>query len=202
MEEKAIEIIDRSIAYFMRFGLRAVSMDEIARELGISKKTLYKYFKDKNDLIVQGVQMKIKMDEKSCENSTSEGENAIDELFKISEFVIQSLSNLNQSVLFELKKFHPEAWQIMHNHKWEFVYRTIKTNIDRGVAEGIYRENLNPEIIARLYVGSTDMIMESEVFPWPEFKLDNVYLEVLKFQVRGLANEKGITYLQTKMNNL
>jgi len=202
MEEKAIEIIDRSIAYFMRFGLRAVSMDEIARELGISKKTLYKYFKDKNDLIVQGVQMKIKMDEKSCENSTSEGENAIDELFKISEFVIQSLSNLNQSVLFELKKFHPEAWQIMHNHKWEFVYRTIKTNIDRGIAEGIYRENLNSEIIARLYVGSTDMIMESEVFPWPEFKLDNVYLEVLKFQVRGLANEKGITYLQTKMNNL
>lgn len=202
MEAKAKEIIDRAIPYFMRFGLRAVSMDEIARELGISKKTLYKYFKDKNELIVKGVEMKIQHDELSCCDYNDSSENAIDELFKISEFVIQSITNLNPSLIFELKKFHPEAWQIIHTHKWDFVYKSIKKNIERGIKEKIYRENINSDVIARLYVGSTDLILETDVFPWPDYKLDDVYLEVLRFQIRGLANQEGVKYLQTKMNNL
>lgn len=202
MEAKAKEIIDRAIPYFMRFGLRAVSMDEISRELGVSKKTLYKYFKDKNELIVKGVEMKIQHDELSCCDYSDSSENAIDELFKISEFVIQSLTNLNPSIIFELKKFHPEAWQVIHTHKWDFVYNSIQKNIERGIKENIYRENINADVIARLYVGSTDLILETDVFPWPEYKLDDVYLEVLRFQIRGLANEEGIKYLQTKINNL
>lgn len=202
MEAKAKEIIERAIPYFMRFGLRAVSMDEISRELGISKKTLYKYFKDKNELIVKGVEMKIQLDELSCCDYSDSSENAIEELFKISEFVIQSLTNLNPSIIFELKKFHPDAWQIIHTHKWEFVYQSIQKNIERGIKENIYRENINADVIARLYVGSTDLILETDIFPWPDYKLDDVYLEVLRFQIRGLANEEGVKYLQTKMNNL
>lgn len=200
MEEKAIEIVQRATVIFTRFGIKSVTMDDIAHELGISKKTLYKYFKDKNDLIVKGVQMKIDADEKQCV-ACVEG-NAIDELFTISEFVIQNLANINPSVIFELKKYHPEAFEILNKHKWEFVLKTIRKNISRGIEEGIYRDNMNPEIIARLYVGSTDLIMEGSIFPWPEFKVDNVYLEILRFQVRGLANKKGIEYLTNKINNL
>lgn len=202
MEEKAIEIIQRSIPIFTRFGIKSVTMDDVARELGISKKTLYKYFKDKNDLIVKGVQMKIDADEELCGSVECQSGNAIDELFAISEFVVQNLSNINPSVIFELKKYHPEAFEILNKHKWEFVLKTIRKNINRGIEEGIYRDNMDPEIIARLYVGSTDLIMEGSIFPWPEFKVDKVYLEILRFQVRGLANKKGIEYLTNKLNNL
>lgn len=202
MEEKAIEIIQRATVIFTRFGIKSVTMDDVARELGISKKTLYKHFKDKNELIVKGVQMKIDADEQQCGNvSCSEG-NAIDELFSISEFVVQNLANINPSVIFELKKYHPEAFEILNKHKWEFVLKTIRKNILRGIEEGIYRDNMDPEIIARLYVGSTDLIMEGSIYPWPEFKVDKVYLEILRFQVRGLANKKGIEYLTNKINNL
>jgi len=202
MEEKAIEIIQRSIPIFTRFGIKSVTMDDVARELGISKKTLYKYFKDKNDLIVKGVQMKIDADEELCGSVECQSGNAIDELFAISEFVVQNLSNINPSVIFELKKYHPEAFEILNKHKWEFVLKTIRKNINRGIEEGIYRDNMDPEIIARLYVGSTDLIMEGSIFPWPEFKVDKVYLEILRFQIRGLANKKGIEYLTNKLNNL
>lgn len=202
MEEKAIEIIQRSIPIFTRFGIKSVTMDDVARELGISKKTLYKYFKDKNDLIVKGVQMKIDADEEQCGSVECQNGNAIDELFAISEFVVQNLSNINPSVIFELKKYHPEAFEILNKHKWEFVLKTIRKNINRGIEEGIYRDNMDPEIIARLYVGSTDLIMEGSIYPWPEFKVDKVYLEILRFQVRGLANKKGIEYLTNKLNNL
>jgi AcrR family transcriptional regulator len=177
-------------------------MDDVARELGISKKTLYKYFKDKNDLIVKGVQMKIDADEEQCGSVECQNGNAIDELFAISEFVVQNLSNINPSVIFELKKYHPEAFEILNKHKWEFVLKTIRKNINRGIEEGIYRDNMDPEIIARLYVGSTDLIMEGSIYPWPEFKVDKVYLEILRFQIRGLANKKGIEYLTNKLNNL
>lgn len=202
MEKKALEITQRATLIFSRYGIKSVTMDEVASQLGISKKTLYKYFKDKNDLIVKGVQLKINADEKQCGEACIVEGNAIDELFAISEFVIQNLSSINPSVIFDLKKYHPEAFEILYNHKWGFVLKSIRKNIIRGIEEGIYRDNIDPEIIARHYVGSTDLIMEGSIFPWPEFTMEKVYLEILRFQIRGLANAKGTEYLTNKINNL
>ncbi|NRA11067.1 MAG: hypothetical protein HRT57_03820 [Crocinitomicaceae bacterium] len=77
----------------------------------------------------------------------------------------------------------------------------IKDNIERGIKEGIYRDNLNIEVIARLYVASTESIMKTEIFPWPEFKFQEVFTEMIRFHLKGMANEEGLKYLKQKMNH-
>lgn len=200
MDEKALDIIERSSSLFMRLGIRSVSMDDIARELGISKKTIYKYFKDKNDLVINILRVKIEIDHKTCSCKRIESENAIDEMFQIIEFIIQTISKINPSTFFELQKYHPEAWALLDEHRWTFVRDMIRSNLERGIEEGLYRPEINIEVISRLYVGSTNLIIEGKVFPYPEFRIEELMLEVVRFQIRGISNSKGLEYLTNKLN--
>lgn len=201
MEEKKLEIMERASAVFMKYGLKSVTMDDLARELGISKKTIYKYFQDKTDMINSIIRLKLDMDKALCINCQQNSENAIDDLIHVSRQVIENIGNINPAVFYDLKRYYPEAWQIMQDHKWGFVLNMTRENIDRGIKEGIYRENLDTEVVARLYVGITDIILNGEIFPWPEFKFESVFREFIRFQIRGMANEKGVTYLQKRFKN-
>ena len=198
MDEKKLEIMERASQVYMKYGIKTVTMDDLSRELGISKKTIYKYFVDKNDLVRSIIEMKTTMDRAICVNCHQNTLNAIDELFAISELVIEHFNNINPAVFYDLRKYHPDAWEIMEKHKWEFVRSMIRENIERGILEKIYRESINSEILARLYVSSTDAIMNSSIFPWPEFKFQEVFIEMIYFQLHGMVNEEGRTYLKTK----
>lgn len=201
MEEKKLEIMERASAVFMKYGLKSVTMDDLARELGMSKKTIYKYFQDKTDMINSIIRLKLDMDKALCMNCQQNSENAIDDLINVSRQVIENIGNVNPAVFYDLKRYYPEAWQIMQNHKWEFVLNMTRENISRGKSEGIYRDNLDTEVVARLYVGITDIILNGEIFPWPEFRFENVFREFIRFQIRGMANEKGVAYLQKHFKN-
>ena len=184
----------------MKYGLKSVTMDDLCREIGVSKKTLYKYFADKNDLVLSIIDFKIEMDKQACLICTNQTDNAIASLINISRFVIEQLANVNPSVFLDLRKHYPEAWKRMNDHKWEFVLENIRENIVQGKAEGLYRKNLNPAIISRYYVAGMDTIMDGEVYPFPEFKTDEILTEILRFHIRGLANDNGINYLKEHFN--
>ncbi len=199
MEDKKNELLLRCASVFLRLGVRSVTMDDLAREIGVSKKTLYVYFQDKSDLINQIIDQKLAQDRTDCEIGIEQGENAIDSMFLISKSVVENISAVSPTVFFDLKKHYPEAWQKMSNHKWDFVYKMFLENIKRGMQEGLYRENMNPDIIARLYVASTDLIMAGEVYPWPEYEYGKVFLETFRFHIRGMASDEGITYLKERI---
>ena len=200
MDEKKIELIVRASSVFMKYGIKSVTMDDLARELGISKKTFYIHFKDKNDLVLTAIQLKIESEKQLCIECSTSGINAIETLMSISEFVIEHFSNVNPTLFYDLQKYHPEAWKLVQEHKWEFVYEHIHTNILQGIKEGLYRENLEPKTISRYYVASMDLIMNGDIFPWPEFKPDDIVKQILRFQIRGLANENGIKYIKENFN--
>lgn len=195
-----MDLLERSSAVFMKYGLKSVTMDDLCREIGVSKKTIYKYFEDKNDLILSIMNFKVEMDKQLCHLCMSSASNAVDELVSISKFVIEQFANINPSVFFDLPKHYPEAWKIMQDHKWNFVLNNIRDNIIRGKEQDLYRDNLDPEIIARYYVAGMDSIMDGEVYPYPEFKTDKILGEVLRFHIRGLANDNGIKYLKEHFN--
>jgi AcrR family transcriptional regulator len=201
MEEKKLEIIEGASSVYMKYGLKSVTMDDLSRELGISKKTVYKYFKDKTDIVNSIIQFKLEMDTALCLNCQQNSENAIDDLINVSRQVIENIGKINPAVFYDLKRYYPDAWQIMQDHKWGFVLNMTRENIARGKEENIYREDLDNEVIARIYVGITDIILNGEIFPWPEFKFENVFREFINFQIRGMANEKGIKYLQKRFSN-
>lgn len=200
MDEKKLDILERSAGVFLRLGIKSVTMDDLARELGISKKTIYKYFTDKNDLIISIIKLKVSED---CDtvNQCSKDENAIEEFFATSEFIMEQLKNVTPTVFFDLKKYYPQAWELMENHKWDFVRNLVKNNIERGIEEGLYRKNADPLILSGFYVSATETIMNSQLFPWPQYKFQDVYMQMLLHHLFGLANNKGREYLKQRLKN-
>tara|TARA_R110002072_G_scaffold266303_1_gene425168 strand:- start:15392 stop:15991 length:600 start_codon:yes stop_codon:yes gene_type:complete len=191
MEEKKLEILERAAAVYLKYGIKSVTMDDLARELGMSKKTIYKFFKDKNELIFEIISMKIEMEQAVCCSTTQQSDNAIDDMMSISKIVTENIGNINPAVFYDLQKYYPEAWAIIEKHKWSFVLDMITENIARGVKEGLYRKDINGLIVGKIYVIGIDMIMNPEVFPWPEFKFEDLFKEIIRFQMSGMVNEEG-----------
>lgn len=201
MDEKQFEILEKSAQVFLKYGIRAVTMDDLARELGVSKKTIYKYFSDKDELVKTIIQFKTQSDREICTIACNQAENAIDEMIRISEFVSEMLQDVHSSVFFDLQKYHRDAWEIMEDHKNTFVRNQIKGNIERGIQEGIYRDNSDPDILSKAYVSTMGALFDGYTFPSSEYKFSRVLNQIIRFQIRGLANEKGLEYLKNRLNN-
>ena len=141
MEEK--DIIIKAGELFVKYGIKSMTMDDIAREMGVSKKTLYQFVENKKDLVKKVMSLHIHNQQDCiCEMHSAEG-NAIDKLMEIGAFVNQHMRSLHPSVIFDLKKYHPEAWGYLNKHKEEFIYTTIKSNLEEGMSEGLYREDFH-----------------------------------------------------------
>jgi AcrR family transcriptional regulator len=202
MEEKALHILEKSADVFMRFGVKAVTMDDLARELGVSKKTIYKYFPDKKELVKQIVLMKTELDKVLCKTAQENSDNAIDELFMMSQFVQEMFGDVHTSVFFDLQKYYKEAWDIMEEHKNSYVRNLIKANIIRGINEGLFREDLKPEIIATAYFSALNGVFDGVSFASTSYSLSEIFIEIIRFQIRGLASEKGLDYLKKKIKTI
>ena len=201
MDEKMKKIVLDAGNVFMRYGIKSVTMDDIARELKISKKTLYKYVNDKLDLVCKVCSSQCEMERGLIAQIHDEKINAIDELIRMSKYVSEQLREIHPSIHYDLEKYYPEAWQIFIEHKESFIMNCLKTNMELGIKEGLYRDNLNPEIIAKLYVAKLDLVFDPAVFPINRFSFTDVHMQLVRYHIRGVASDKGIAYLQTLVNN-
>lgn len=196
MDKKKLDIIERSSLIYLKYGIKSVTMDDLANHLGISKKTIYKYFDDKNDLIVTMIKRTLEFEEKMCFKIQHHTDNALEALIQISRMVIERINNVNPAIFYDLKKHHNEAWKILEDHKWNFVLNAIQKNINRGIEEKWYRDDLNIEIISRLYVATFDTMINTDVYKWPDFQFHDLFKEIMRFKLHGLVNENGKNYLK------
>ena len=201
MNSKQIDLLERSAKLFMKLGIRSVTMDDIANHLGISKKTLYNHFTDKSQLVREIIRLRITQDQAVCASFAVQSINAIDELMHISKFVIESLSSINTTVFHDLKKSHPDAWKMLEEHRFGFVYNQFFDNLQRGIDEGLYRKEIHKEIYAKLHVVNIDAIINGTIFPWPEFKFESVFLETFRIHIRAITNDQGLNYFKTHLLN-
>jgi TetR/AcrR family transcriptional regulator, cholesterol catabolism regulator len=199
VNSKQTDILERAGLVFMKLGIKSVTMDDVAKELGISKKTLYNHFDDKNQLVEFIIRAKINEDIAVFQKASSEALNAIDELYMHSRYVLETFKAVNPTVFYDLRKNYSAAWKIIVDHKWNFVYNQFIKNINRGIDEGIYRNDIHKEIYAKLFVSQIEMITEGDVFPSPKFRYDTVFLEIFRLHIRGIANEKGLKYFQEQI---
>lgn len=183
---------------FHKYGIRSVTMDDISKNLAISKKTLYKYFKDKDDIVDTLMELDIKMEKELMEQTCCVTDNAIEETYAFSSIIIEKLKDMNSSVMYDLEKYHPKSWALFINHKRVYVYQCIKENIERGLEEGLYRKNLNPEIVAKLYSEKIDMLFNKTLFPSDKFTFEEVYSEMMRYHLKGIVSKEGFKYLKEK----
>lgn len=193
-------ILEESARIFWNLGIKSVTMDDVATRLGISKKTLYQYVSDKNDLVdrvLKHLSFCYKCDIDAVR--AREKQNAIDELYAITTTVAGHLQGIHPSIHFDLEKYHPEAFRNMLANKRREIFECNTQNMARGIKEGLYREDLNIPMIATIYIARFDMVFDGTLFPPDKFSMADLHWEIFRYHVRGIASKKGLDYLEKKM---
>ena len=196
------ELIKKIASLFMRYGIRSVTMDDIARELCISKKTLYQHFNDKDDLVKQVVDSFIVKQEKDICGLCTQDMNAIDILLEISKYLTKRMNEINLSVNYDLQKYHPESWAVIEQYRETHMLENIKQNIKNGIEQGLYRDDFNIDIIAQSYILRYNP--DDNIQNWiknSSFSFEEVFQTLFIYHIRGIANKKGIDYLEQKIKN-
>ena len=196
METKE-RIIEASKELFFRLGIRSVTMDDIANHLGMSKKTLYQHFSDKDELVDTLVENEIGVMQTEIQSCCFHASNAVEEVLHSMEMSNRHFSNLNPMVLFDLHKFHFESFKKFTNHKNTFLFEIIRTNILRGIEEGLYRKDINAELLSRFRLNMLLMPFNMEVFPPAQFNLNEISNAMTENFLYGLATEKGFEVIES-----
>ena len=187
---------------FLRYGIKSVSMDDIARELGISKKTLYQSVENKKDLLMQVMQAHIATELEAMTTIQAVAIDAIDEMLRVTQYVLPTLRQISPTVIYDLQKYYQEIWQMMESNHNEHIFNTIKANLERGMKEGVYREDINADIVAKLYVGKTMLVIDEDLFPLKNYNKENLFKEYIKYHIRGIASAKGLKLLEKHFKKL
>jgi AcrR family transcriptional regulator len=199
--QKEMELLIAVTELFMKYGIKSLTMDDISRHLGISKKTLYQHVSDKKDLVKKALEFAIENDQCMLGDIASNEENAIDELLAINVKMSEKLQSVQPAVMFDLQKYYPEAWRVMENHKKCFVYDMVVNNIKVGIDQGLYRDNVTAEIIAGVYITMIDKIFDSDMFPSNKYTFSKLHREIARYHIRGIASEKGKAYLVKRLKD-
>ncbi len=176
---------------FKRYGIKSITMDDIARHLSISKKTLYQFYKDKDAVVLSFTQSLL--DEYFAEMTriSEEAENVIKESFMISDFLKNNVCNVNPSILYDLKKYHIEAWNLFTNFKKNFMVTHLSASLNRGKREGYFRKDIDVEINSILRIEMAVMPFNPDVFPVDKFDNVKVHYQVFQLFIHGIMTLKG-----------
>ena len=188
---------------FMKYGVRSISMDDIARHLGVSKKTLYQHFEDKEDLVTLVAKTQLERHSKEFESIYKTSGNSVEELARISKCLKRNLEGVNQTMLFDMQKFHPKAWNVWLDFKHKFIRDSVIQNLKKGIEEGNIRPDVDPEIMAILRIELIQLSFNPDIFPREKFNMVELHSQVFDHFVLGLVTEKGRKlYLKSKeLNN-
>lgn len=185
-------ILKAVAALFLKYGIRSVSMDDIAHHKAISKKTLYQYFDDKNDLVKQVTSMLLEERMKEYLEATDSSTNAIEELFSISKIMRKHFGELNPALMYDLQKYHSEGWALFLKHENDVVYHSVTDNLERGVSECYFREDIDVSVLAKMRVEQIHLSFDERLYPKDEFDFTEVQIQLFDHFVHGVLTESGL----------
>lgn len=195
------KILNGTEQLFMRYGVRSISMDDIARHLSVSKKTLYQHFADKDDLVLSITRNLLQTNYQECEAIRLAATNPVEELARISVWMKKSMEEINPTMLFDLQKFHPKAWSTWLDFKTKLIREEVIPNLIAGMEAGYIRP-VNKEIMGILRVEFVQAAFNQDVFPREKYNLAEVQSQIFDLFVFGLVTEKGRKlYLKYKEHN-
>lgn len=201
-DPKLQEILEKTVELFYEFGIRNLNMDDISRSLGMSKKTLYQYVKSKEDLIEKLFYYdEMKWDIEMAKMKTEEM-NAIEILLQVSLRVFKEMSNFNPKLKFELKKYYEHIFQQFMVRKQNHIFGQISRNIEKGIAEGMYRSDVNIELVAGLYVRNLVMMHNSDYCFAENITFEEVFKVLFESHIRAISTPEGIAYFEKRKSEI
>jgi|AntAceMinimDraft_15_1070371.scaffolds.fasta_scaffold11223_2 AcrR family transcriptional regulator len=197
MDQKEIQIVKQVLELYKKYGIKSVTMDDVSTHMAISKKTLYKYVSDKSDLVNKVVNYDMEKRGVAFKNIFSKPMNAIEELLEVNKLITEFVVNYNCSMEYDLQKYYPEIFMKIKKVKRENMFSAIINNLKKGKKEGLYRKNLNEEIITKLHVFRIENRVESDQFSPDEIASPEFINEVFSYHIRGIVNKTGLELFET-----
>ncbi len=198
MKEK---ILERATELFLNLGFKSVTMDDLANEMAISKKTIYTHFKNKNQLVKACTLHVFDSIAEGIDHICSLDKNPIEELYEIKRFVMHHLKQEKSSPQFQLQKYYPQIHLTLREKQFEMMLECVLENVREGIKLGIYRENLDPEFIARIYFSGVTSLKDQRLFPSKKYTSTQLMDDYLEYHLRGIVTPKGRNILNEIINS-
>jgi TetR/AcrR family transcriptional regulator, cholesterol catabolism regulator len=173
------------------YGIKSVTMDDIARHLGMSKKTIYQYFCDKNQMVVTLISNRLGAEEVQLVKNADDSKNAVEEVWNAIGHIKEMFSRLNPVMFYDMQKYHPDAWNAFKKFRHERLFSCIKRNLEKGIAETYYRDDINIDIVATMRMEQIDIIFNPNIYPAGKFNLANVMIQLTEHYLYGICTFKG-----------
>jgi AcrR family transcriptional regulator len=177
---------------FSRFGVKSVTMDDVAKEISISKKTLYKCFRDKESLVMCTIEAHMQETEQAISDIIVVEENPIYQLYKITQYIISNQRRFSPSMMYDLKKYHPNSFQIFEKHRSSHIVNHIKQNIELGRNTGHYRNDFDAQVIAHSFSMLSFSVFESLELNNLEIPQNDLVIEIIRYHLRGISTSEGL----------
>ncbi|SEP70669.1 transcriptional regulator, TetR family [Hyunsoonleella jejuensis] len=191
------KILHGATNLFLNYGFKSVTMDDIASNLGVSKKTIYRYFDNKTKLVQATTMHLFEFISSGINCICSLEKNPIEEIYSIKQFVMEHLKDEKSSPQYQLQKYYPKIFKTLKQKQFEVMQECVTENLNRGVDDGIYREDIHVDFISRIYFNAMMMIKDDDLFPKDKFTMSMLMNNYLEYHLRGICTPKGLKILNT-----
>lgn len=202
MSSQRQEIIIQAFEHFRTYGFKNVTMDDLARNIGISKKTLYELFKDKDELVLESVKYMLLTNQEKTEKAFAQSKNAVEQIIQILQLMEAMMRGMNMVCYMDLQKYYPSAFKYLSNHKQEFLHSCISNNLKQGVAEGLFRDDIDIEIISKFRLESALIVFQNNIFPQDQYDIVKVNTQIFANYMYGIASLKGHKLITQYINEI
>ena len=201
MENISEKILESAGSLFLKYGVKSISMDDIARELSISKKTIYQFFKDKNELVYLISERFLLAQKEKFDKIQVESKDSIELLYLSTLHAREIFEIINPYILFDIKKYYKEAWQLYLDFEKKIMYESLITTLEHGIKQGLFREDIDVSILATLRMEEIKLAFDKDVFPDNRFSFKEVQYQILDHFFYGIMTEEGYALLNNYKQN-
>lgn len=184
-------ILQKATDMFLTLGYKSVTMDDIANEMGISKKTIYQHYANKNELVEASTTWLFITISEGIDEICTLGYNSIEEIFIIRKFLMKHLNNETASPFFQLQKFFPQTFTVLRQKQFEKMHSSMMESIQKGITDGLYRADLDVDFTSRIYFTGLTGIKDSDIFPTETYDVNAVTRQFLEYHLRAIITKLG-----------
>lgn len=186
---------------FFKLGIKSITMDDVARELGISKKTLYAFVENKDDLVSKVMDRHIAtlcMDDEALHAASTD---AVDEMCRVIKQIMADMGQMKPNVVHEMQKYHREVWDRINDFQQTYILNMARQNLEWGIRDGLYRNDFDLETTARFYIAGAMSIFDEQYFPKPPYTFEGLFREFIVNYLHSIVSEKGLEILKEKLRS-
>lgn len=193
--KKLHELLTKSRVMFMRYGVKTLTMDDIAKEMGISKKTIYQFVSNKAELVKLTVDDYLEEEKRQMDAILSGTGNSVEEMIEMVAYFLNVVREFNAASLYDLQKHYPETWQILNEYRFQYIRELLVQNINTGIKQGDYRADIDADIISKIYLSAIEILYNQNLFPNKKYPFIKIYREFMNYHLCGILTDKGKAFL-------